>query len=204
MTSEQRLTRLERTSRRWRWAASAMALLLAAFAGMGQVGQAPKELVLEKLTISDGKGGPTILLMSAAGIAGIEIFDQRGHTRINASVEADDSSHISHYDATAKDRIVTGTYSNGLAVVSHIDANEKARIVTGTRPNGPAEIVHRNTNGKKRIVAGTNPDGWATTDYLDTEGNVRILTGTGTDGAAGTEYSKVNRIGQSEVVHSLP
>ncbi len=181
MTTEQRLAKLERTNRLWQWLAGTLALLLTALVSMGQVGPVPKELLLKKLTISDGKGGPEIVLVSRNEKAVVAVIDSGGTPRISAAVEKLGFASVAHYDLDGNQRITTGTASDGLA-----------------------RIIHSDTNGQNRIETATFPSGNAGVSHYDAKGGNRVATLTSSDGTAGTMYANYNGNGDLEIIRSLP
>lgn len=114
MNHDDRITALESTVRRQRRTMIAGGLLLggAMILGMGQ--DAPKELTLEGLTITDD-GKPRVLI---------------GTNR------ADGSVGIAFLDSKEKPRLTVGTGVNGDAGILIMDAKQSPKIVMGTGPQG--------------------------------------------------------------------
>ncbi len=135
-------------------AGGSLGLVLISLTGMGQAQQAPKELVLEKLTISEGKDGATIVLMSGNRYAGIIMSDANGKTRIMVKTLPTGAAGIDHFDSNGKKRISVSTDAQGMAAVSHLDAKEGPRIVVATAPDGTAGTIYQNynTNGELELV----------------------------------------------------
>jgi len=115
MTTEQKFFKLERTNRHWRWLAGSLGLVLVAIIGVGAAQEAPKELVLEKLTIKSAKGEAKIILFSGGDEAAILVVDAKGKTRISASTYTDGQAVTTHRDAKGGIRITAGTYPDGTA-----------------------------------------------------------------------------------------
>lgn len=204
MTTEQRFAKLDRTNRRWRWLAGSLGLVLISLAGMGQAQQAPKELVLEKLTISDGKDGATIVLLSGNRYAGILMRDANKKTRIMVKTLPTGTAGIDHFDTAGKRRMEAATEANGSAKMSHFDTNGKTRVVATTLPTGTAGINHFDSNGKQRISVSTDVQGMAAVSHHDAKEGPRIVIATAPDGTAGTIYQNYNTNGELELVRTLP
>ena len=202
MTTEQKFAKLERTNRRWRWLAGALGLV--AIVGVGAAQEAPKELVLKKLTIARGEGKAKIVLSSSGDGAGIVVADAKGENRIVAGTFPSGLGQVLHHDVNGNRRIAAGTSLKGLAGVTHVDANGKVRISADTFTDGLAQISHHDANGKRRIAAGTFPSGLAKATHYDAKGGIRIRTGTAPGGEAGTRYQNYNANGELKIVRSLP
>jgi len=229
MTTEQKFFKLERTNRHWRWLAGALGLVLVAIVGVGAAQEAPKELVLEKLTIKSDKGEAKIILFSTGdgaaivvadanknsrigvsilpnGLASVSHFDVNGKVRITVGTSdgEDNEASISHFDANGKNRIAAHTYASGLASVDHYDANEKRRVTVSTNADGIASIAHFDAKGKNRIAARTYTSGLASIAHFDAKGKERIITATDPNSTASTVYQNYNANGKLKIVRSLP
>lgn len=165
MTIEQRLTRLEKQNRRWRWTAAALAVTLAAGVLIGQGREEPikREMTLDKLNIMDGNSTSRIVL------EGDSLFFYDGNGELRAAIGTTDkgAAQFALRDGKGRTRVLMGVGDDAGAAINVYDRQRTARIALGTDGRGTAGLRHYDNQQRLRVSTSTDADGNATTVYVN-------------------------------------
>ena len=128
MTTEERLTRLEREVRRWRVTAG-LVLLVGVGLALAGAKKGPGELTATKLTIVDAAGKMRAGLGVAADGVALKLTDAAGKTSVGVAVTAD-VGVLMFTDAAGKTRAALALAADRAGLM-HGDADGKPRAVLG-------------------------------------------------------------------------
>lgn len=194
---ETRLASLERSSRRWRAAAMAMATvaLVGGMAAMQAAG--PDELTLRKLTIVDAEGRQRVVVSGS----GLIFADEAEHPRIVLATLDNGAAAVQHFDPEGRRRIAVGTFADGGASVLQLDTDRRIRLESGTYSDGIARVTQFDASGLPRLTSSTDAKGHAVTEHADPEGMPRIRVGTNPAGRA--EVRLVDQTGTERLVDQV-
>lgn len=155
-----RLTRLERSNRRWRLlATSALALLgIVIFLGAQRTARQPvaDELRARAFLLVDDEGAPLARLGRLPhGVLGLGFYDDGRRSRILLSVKEDGTSSLNLFSKGGRSGALVSASGTGGASIRLLDANWKSRATVATWPNGAPFLRFADRNGKDRILVGS-------------------------------------------------
>ena len=155
-----RLTRLERSNRRWKLlATSALALLgMVVFLGANGTTQGPvaDELRARAFVLVDEQGVTLARLGRLPhGVLGLGFYDDGRRSRILLSVNEDGTSSLNLFSKGGRSGALMSASKTGGASMRLLDANWKNRVTVATWPNGAPFLRFADRNGKDRILIGS-------------------------------------------------
>ena len=151
MTTEERLTRLEREVRRWRVTAG-LVLLVGVGLALAGAKKGPGELTATKLTIVDAAGKMRAGLGVAADGVALKLTDAAGKTSVGVAVTAD------------------------VGVLMFTDAAGKTRAALALAADR-AGLMLADADGKPRAALAVDKDGWPALTLGDADGKPRAVLG---------------------------
>ena len=196
---EQRLDRLERQCRRWRWAGIVFATLVGTpvLATLVAFMTADGDRVPERLVIRDKEGrvridmgtwkdgSPRLLFAGASGtprleirvgagdVPSIEMLDEDRKVRLSMDV-GETGPTLSLRDKDEKPRAMLMLGNDGSPGLSLHDVTGGLRLMAGLEGNGTSKITFSDSNEKVRMVVGINKDGLPALGLTDATGAVRF------------------------------
>ena len=154
-----RLTRLERSNRRWKLlAASALALLgMALLLGAkGATTPVVDELRARAFLLVDEQGAPLARLGRLPhGALGLGFYDDGRRSRILLSVNEDGTSSLNLFSKGGRSGALLSASRTGGASLRLLDGNWKNRATVATWPNGSPFLRFADHNGRDRILLGS-------------------------------------------------
>ena len=178
MTTEERIAKLERTNRWWRYAVIGLVAVLGTDA-VGRRISPPRKIIVDHIIVRGKEGG--IVLRDGKMV----IFDRNKIVRVGVGMDKEDADIIL-FDQSGTLRIRNSTTAEGHARTLHFDPDGKKRIGTFTLPSRTAKTVYYDVDGKARIATGFYKDVVASTKHYDPDGKERMVIGVDADGVAST------------------
>lgn len=196
---EQRLSRLERQCRKWRWAGIAFAtlvgtpILATVVALLIDDGTREAEHIIirdkegrARIVMGTWKdGSPRLLFAGASGTPrmelrvgseetpAIELFDETGDVRLSLDVGTlGPSVSVRDKDSKSVARIMLG--KDGSPGMSFDDENGRQRLLAGLGANGTAILSFAGLNEKGRIMLGVDKDELPFLTMMDLNGKARF------------------------------
>jgi len=196
---EQRLKRLERQCRRWRWAGIVFAALvgtpilgaLVAFVTVDGTREVERVVIRDKqgrvrMDMGTWKdGSPRLLFAGASGTPRLEIkmganeapsidlLDENMKVRLSMDVGTLGPT-LSVRDKDENPRVMMMLAKDGSPGLFLHDVSGRLRLMAGLESNGTSKLTFSDSNEKVRIVLGINLDGLPALGLTDTEGAVRF------------------------------
>jgi len=148
----ERLARLERENRRWRWTGP---LVLATLAAVVLLGQA-----------APGNVGRTVEAEQFV------LKDASGKTRGTMATRADGTPRLEFLEEDGKPRVVLAVWPNGSASLGLSEKERMGGAMLATLPDGSTMLRLYDKNATPRAVLITAADGSSALSFLDKDGKV--------------------------------
>ena len=176
----ERLDRLERQCRRWRWAGAVDALALAAAVTASVVecigGQ--REILTASLSIVDENGRPTIRLGSTSREKGhhfVEFLAESGEPLLAMGIAGGHGPFVQMNGRDGRNQIILDAADGKGVGIRLMDAKRNSGVMLGTNPDGITGLGLMSTDGKVILEIGLNPDGSALFVIRDSDGRKELL-----------------------------
>ena len=155
-----RLTRLERSNRRWKLLATAALALLGILLIVGAKGSTQQpvadELRARAFVLVDERGGLLARLGRLPhGVLGLGFYDDGRRSRILLSVNEDGTSSLNLFSKGGRSGALLNASRTGGASLRLLDANWKNRATIATWPNGAPFLRFADRHGRDRILVGS-------------------------------------------------
>ena len=155
-----RLTRLERSNRRWKLLATSALALLGLVLVLGAKGAtrqpAAGELRARAFVLVDEQGTTLARLGRLPhGVLGLGFYDDGRRSRILLSVKEDGTSSLNLFSKGGRSGALLNASRTGGASLRLLDAHWKSRATVATWPNGAPFLRFADRNGKDRILLGS-------------------------------------------------
>lgn len=174
----ERVERLERECRRWRWAGIVAALGAAStvVAGANRLEDAPKTIRAESFAVIDGQGRTKAVLgsdLEGKGRHVLEFLDADGRRRLVAGFdEGNGVPAISLTDPDGREQVAIHVVPKQGAVMALGDRPGGAGVLLVSAPSGLAALGFVAKGGENRLNMGINPDGSSQLLLRDKSGKV--------------------------------
>jgi hypothetical protein len=162
----ERIERLEKQCRLWRWVGSAIILVLAIILAMGSVrrDEVPKVIRAENFVAVD-KNGEAVIGMGTSivekGRGLIEFRDNDRKQRVAIGFGDDDRPFILLADSSGREKLILDVHPKlGMGIAFRNRRNDSA-LMLGTDSGGIAALGFMGEGGNLLIEMGVNPDGSA-------------------------------------------
>ena len=139
-----RLERMERELRRWRWGAGIVLMLGVVATAAAMADPATKELRVQTLRIVDREGKDRIVLTAEQNIPDMTFLDPKGKSRLTLDIAADHKPVLQFAEA----------------------GEEKGRLTMGMEEAGPM-LQFYDREGKRRVAFGVPKTGGPVLRILD-------------------------------------
>ena len=178
MNVEQRLAKLERTSRYWRFTAVALGLTLVAITAMGladDAEQVPDVIKARRFEVVNEQGTPQVILsqheqlggaigtynpqgervvlisLNATGVGGvINTFDGKGGKLVEIGAAEGRGGAIATYDGKGGELVEIGVTKNDEGVITTYDGKGRELVLISTTDDGEGAISTFNRAGQVR------------------------------------------------------
>ena len=155
-----RLTRLERSNRRWKLLATCALALLVMVLLLGANGTTQQpvadELRAKAFVLVDEQGTTLARLGQLPhGVLGLGFYDDGRRSRILLSVNEDGTSSLNLFSRGGRSGALMSASKTGGASLRLLDANWKSRATVATWPNGSPFLRFADHNGRDRILVGS-------------------------------------------------
>ena len=155
MNIEQRLAKLERTSRYWRFTAVALGLTLVAITAMGladDAEQVPDVIRARRFEVVNEQGTPQVILSQHEQLGGaIGTYNPQGERVVLISLNATGvGGVINTFDGKGGELVSIGTTEDGAGAVSTFDGKGWELVRIGATVDGEGSISTYNRAGQVR------------------------------------------------------
>jgi hypothetical protein len=146
----ERLARVERDGRRWRWIGLVLTVVLGLLVASGARRPAePRVLEAERILVRDEAGKVRITLAAWPGKMPVLTFlDEANRVRMTLSVRDDGSPAISLNDRNGSVRLMATSQPDDSASLSVFDRDGKIRIAVNSNLSGAPRLSFHDATGK--------------------------------------------------------
>lgn len=190
---EDRLQKLERTNRRWRWAALGLGTALVAMSAMAahRADDVADLVQARRFEMVNDKGLPLVAIEQVGGAPLISLRSQEGDPAVTI-LATDEGGHLTIANEKLQQVVALGTTVKGAGTVTTFDGRGNELVEIGATVDGVGTLTSFKGKGEPLVEIGPTEGGMGSVTTLNGQGGVlvRLAAFDGGNGAISTYNGK--------------